>query len=108
MMTPQEEADLYRARDRERRLGGTVTGQLTDEEITKLRSLITVRGENVAAWTSVKDSLPPSDGFYLVYEDEFLMSIPKIRRFSKLGKFQGCDRFISHWMPLPRPPKRGE
>lgn len=80
--------------------------QLTDEEIAKLRALIAIRSEKASCWTSVKNRLPPCDGFYLVYRDEFSLSQPLIRRFSKQGRFQGSDRYISHWMPMPMPPQK--
>jgi hypothetical protein len=57
-------------------------------------------------WTSVHTRLPDSDGFYLVYQEEFPSSKQEIRRFSKQGKFLGQSRFISHWMPLPANPTK--
>ena len=58
-------------------------------------------------WISVKDRLPSEDGEYLTYNADDIGS----------DNFYYCDDFangrwvtdlngtISHWMPLPSPPK---
>lgn len=98
-MTPQEEADLYRARDRERRLAGVMSKHLTDEEVAKVRSLIAVRSEKGAPWTSVQFSPPPCAGHYLVFCPGLR---PWIQRFTAQGRFIGGMRDdITHWMCLP-------
>ena len=55
-------------------------------------------------WVSVKDRLPKADGCYLVYQGEFRFS-----RFYIKGSWINSkeDKYgsITHWMPLPTPPK---
>lgn len=54
-------------------------------------------------WISVEERLPQLDGFTLVYGNSGHM----IRWYS--GLIKGWDRCqsknLSHWMPLPTPPK---
>lgn len=66
-------------------------------------------------WISVKDRLPENKGFYLVVVDEFFLS--KHRGVVEVSEcYQTVDLtaskiilkfhdYITHWMPLPEPPK---
>ena len=56
-------------------------------------------------WISVKDRLPEKHGHYLVVRDNGYMSVDMYSRSSHWGK-DVCK--ITHWMPLPEPPKDGE
>ena len=71
----------------------------------------------MSEWISVKERLPDKDGFYLVAYNEYEWGIACKRatismRF-RTGKEAGvpkgfiCDagRAVTHWMPLPEPPK---
>lgn len=61
-------------------------------------------------WINVKDRLPEMKGYYLVcyhypYIDRYDIDIVYFR-----GKSQWAKRneYITHWMPLPKPPKDGD
>ena len=61
-------------------------------------------------WISVKDRLPNKQGHYLVYtEEDGVFSAeydPKRKRASWTDDYEGyCDLDVTHWMPLPTPPK---
>ena len=59
-------------------------------------------------WISVKDRLPEKHTFNLVYSDETGIDVIY---FGYRGIFQNdyADEVkgITHWMPLPEPPKGG-
>lgn len=62
----------------------------------------------MSEWISAEDRLPDDDGWYLVY---------KFKQVSVAEWCESCwynerdlpidDVAISHWMPLPEPPKDG-
>lgn len=52
-------------------------------------------------WTSVNDSLPEASGPYLVYYAEGGQGV----RWFEQGFNIPPDKNITHWMPLPEPPK---
>jgi hypothetical protein len=56
--------------------------------------------KSINDWISVKDRLPEADGRYLVIEKHYSnwMGVSSMRQ----GTF---DIPITHWMPLPEPPK---
>ena len=64
----------------------------------------------MADWISVKDRLPEEGRFVLVFCERFHNSSPMFvsRRldFNYWGGL-GRDFGITHWMPLPEPPKEG-
>lgn len=63
-------------------------------------------------WISVKDRLPTVKDQLLIYDSEndeivigvFLYSTESIIAFGIFGRGQVFD--ITHWMPLPEPPKQ--
>ena len=68
-------------------------------------------------WISVKDRLPEESGLYLTYGDiEFVPDHNdqpntykgiKIRVFLREYHNLEWDWRVTHWMPLPEPPKEG-
>lgn len=66
-------------------------------------------------WISVKDRLPDSTGFYLVAVDEIVAS--KYKGVIEVGEcYKSVDAkglfevlkfhdYVTHWQPLPDPPK---
>lgn len=65
------------------------------------------KGEPVQEWISVKDRLPdkniPSQ-FYLCYWNGYIR-VCKYWRTRKVFELRGKEVKVTHWMPLPQPPK---
>ena len=65
--------------------------------------------EQQSEWISVKDRLPADDATYLVYGRNWYGIVVAI--YYGDGKWLTCDdltnitRFVTHWMPMPIPPK---
>lgn len=65
----------------------------------------------MSEWISVKDSPLPEDGFYLVRCETFNQSGYAVAEFDNnvfewLYEGDGIiDIYVTHWMPLPEPPK---
>lgn len=71
------------------------------------------RGVTIQQWISVKDRLPENSGLYLVIEKHWLDD----SLGTKIAKWNTVDWFtadrkskeitprVTHWMPLPKPPK---
>ena len=65
------------------------------------------------SWISVKDRLPEKNGAYLVFcdgESVFSAFYERGREHSEWTDDyeEYCDLDVSHWMPLPEPPKGDE
>lgn len=60
-------------------------------------------------WISVKDRMPEDDATYLVYGRNGYGIVFAV--YYGDGEWLTCDdltnitRFVTHWMPLPEPPK---
>ena len=80
----------------ERKIDGKTLKQWL-EEIKKYR------------WISVKDRLPERNGVYLAYDGEYISTVEyeKGRHDSEwTDDYEGyLDLLVTHWMPLPEPPK---
>jgi hypothetical protein len=60
------------------------------------------KGYRKQEWISVNDRLPDSDGKYLVYTGHDLIHTMYYYATNAFG-FEHWD--VTHWMPLPEPPK---
>lgn len=61
-------------------------------------------------WISVKDRLPKEDGWYLVYT-RYIIVPPRVVQYKKDAEYPFIGFYqndITHWMPLPEPPKEDE
>ncbi len=68
----------------------------------------------MGVWTSIDDRYPEQDGYYAVYRQwrvrdvknhkEFTCSDVSVTWYSDLSGFG--DDTVTHWMPLPEPPKQ--
>ena len=79
-----------------------------------LADKLIANGVTVQEWISVKDRLP-EDGEYVVCiakRNPFSMFMPMVARIKKNGWVNPItEQYISevtHWIPLPEPPKRGD
>ncbi len=58
----------------------------------------------MSEWISVKDRFPDDSRDYIVYNPKSVyMKIYTATWFGK--KWNNSNGFITHWMPLPEPPK---
>lgn len=68
--------------------------------------------EGFGRWISVKDRLPDVIGSYIVFfNDEFFRGQQSMGWMFFNSKKEWCMdnrkyKFITHWMPLPKPPKK--
>lgn len=60
--------------------------------------------EKQPEWISVEDRLPGADGRYISYNGEDI----KIRSFDPVRQGSWIIGEVTHWMPLPEPPKPKE
>lgn len=66
----------------------------------------------VGGWISVKDRMPKEEGRYIVYADKgvksaFYETYEGESRWTDEGE-RYWDIHVTHWMPLPEPPKEKE
>ena len=63
-------------------------------------------------WISVKEQLPHRHKFVIVYYGKFRGVIMSVMAWDGEnwydGSFNGDNEWITHWMPLPEPPKEDE
>ncbi len=82
--------------------------------IGALKSLIDEQ-PTVSGWISVKDRLPAEETEYLCWFGDFPMgAFARVCRWNKIRGAFWCYSdnakwaFVTHWMPLPEPPKDGD
>jgi hypothetical protein len=60
-------------------------------------------------WISVKDRLPKEAGWYIAYGDSKYANMRFTRTLCWNGRWwsdvMGAGFCVTHWMPLPQPPK---
>ena len=57
-------------------------------------------------WISVKENLPEVDGKYIVCTAKRSVYCTRFKAYGRGGSFQtDINTHITHWMPLPEPPK---
>jgi hypothetical protein len=69
-------------------------------------------------WVSVKDRLPDESGIVLVYCNGYITNVHYSKKHQKFNMFdcikdEDAKEYsafddVTHWMPLPEPPKGGE
>lgn len=75
-------------------------------EISKSEMLYEA-GYRKQAWISVEERLPEREGKYLAYTIRGTIEMARCYSYYVNDKPQ-FDYWITHWMPLPEPPKGGE
>ena len=80
-------------------------------EMLKLIDYLIANGVTVQEWISVKDRLPEVGGYVvcIAKRNPFSRFMPMVARIEKNGWVNPItEQYISdvtHWMPLPQPPK---
>lgn len=87
-------------------------------KIAKEAILSDFNQENNEGWISVEDRLPEKNGIYFIYDGiEVLRAHRRADKWTletgeyKRGMYTECftrhdwTEFVTHWMPLPKPPK---
>lgn len=69
----------------------------------------TIEPNRLTDWISVKDRLPVAKEVVLTYESAFdsmsmAFRLPNTEEFINVGDYYALDA-VTHWMPLPKPPK---
>lgn len=121
-MTKQEAISLLEGEIIRCRMAPKINGcKMTDEwkrtiEVCEI-AIDSIKAQEVRRrWIPVKERLPENIGLYLVIENHWLDGSPGI----KIAKWNTVDWFtadrksseitprVTHWMPLPEPPKEDE
>ncbi len=55
------------------------------------------------SWISMDDRLPPADGSYIVHTAKGAVCTAHFH--DRQQRFSGRGLRVTHWMPLPAPPK---
>ena len=58
-------------------------------------------------WISVEDRLPEKEGVYLVHTTYNIIEteVFYISKYDDISYWWDLDGMVTHWMPLPEPPK---
>lgn len=59
----------------------------------------------MSEWISVEDSLPEEAGLYNVVLDSGIVSARTFNEGVFWGGMRPIGQSVTHWMPLPEPPK---
>ena len=82
------------------------------DEYQLCRAAADMLEQDAPGWISVKDRLPETSGYYLVCTYTAFYRTQCISKVFFDGKLWGSIRKryanITHWMPLPEPPKEDE
>ena len=85
--------------------------EFDEETVEDIASYLIKSGVTVQEWISVDDRLPEESGYYLVFEDigrsEVLSYSKKYQAFNAYDDSYSESNVIpvTHWMPMPNPPK---
>lgn len=60
-----------------------------------------------SGWISVEERLPEREGMYLVYTYKGAIKFGDFRSYYAKNDNPQFDYYVTHWMPLPEPPKGG-
>ena len=73
---------------------------------------------NKMEWVSVKDRLPDEAGYFLVFANDIINSWQQVLEFYICPEYQSREWhflngndfpcIVTHWVPLPKPPKQLE
>ena len=98
------DADALRERVREEKIA---SGMAKARLMEMVKEAPTIGG-----WISVKDGLPKDDGDYLVYTREEYIGLFWFDRdekeWTEESDFPCLEGYVTHWMPLPEPPKEDQ
>lgn len=67
----------------------------------------TKKNEPLTGWIRVRDRLPNKDGSYIV-RSEFSNKVYTAHFWARSREWSGRNPYVTHWMPLPEPPKEAQ
>jgi hypothetical protein len=92
--------------DKARLLERETLGSMNRGLVDWYADYLIAHGVTVQEWISVEEMMPEQDGKYIVYTRTGFTGMSYY--YAIEGAF-GFDRWdVTHWMPLPEPPKGGE
>ena len=78
---------------------------LNFEESTYLADYLVKNGVTVQEWISVKDRLPDDDEIVIICTDENFIYAGELVGDTWFLDNDSWTATVTHWMPLPQPPK---
>ena len=92
----------------ETKFGGKILHDNTVIQVCDM-AVAALREQDERRWVPVTERLPDSDGFYIVVMNGDIWGEPDVWSSTACGFYSGKwdedDATISHWMPMPEPPK---
>ena len=90
--------------------------EMHDEEIAKIADHLIANGVTIQKWIPVTERLPEEDGIYIVRTVHGTLTTARFYAFKYFPKTKyvpevhrspswQANRNVTHWMPLPEPPK---
>lgn len=77
-------------------------------ETESLAEHLIANGVTIQRWIPVSERLPDANGVYLSVDDMGIYSFRVFDPSKRMWKAIWEDEKVTHWMPLPEPPKEGE
>ena len=87
--------------------GGHCPTELCDDVVQQAQVLYKAGYRKQSEWISVEERLPDRLGKYLVFTCKGSIYISRFCEFLIGEEPQFDDYTVTHWMPLPEPPKGG-
>ena len=80
--------------------------------VSKLAQHLIANGVTVQEWISVKERLPEESGMYIVTANDGhaqRVSFVQWQKKNRMWNLNGARSYwrVTHWMPMPEPPKEG-
>lgn len=78
------------------------------ERLGTIADYLLANGVTLQQWIPVSERLPDANGVYLSVDDMGIYSFRVFDPSKRMWKAIWTEEKVTHWMPLPEPPKEGE